>query len=63
MAQHSLKTRQVRIPGPNDRCVAEQCKKFGIGPVEEKKLLKLLGKHAPLHEIKHNAPARPPRFR
>jgi hypothetical protein len=63
MSQHASQSRQVRIPGPNDRCVIEQCRKFGIGPAEEKKLLRLLGKKAPEHELKINVPPRPPRFR
>ncbi|WP_319005712.1 hypothetical protein [Pararhizobium sp. BT-229] len=60
---HASNNRQIRIPGPNDHCVSSHCKKLGIGPAEERKLLKILGKHAPLHEIKSNAPPRPPRFR
>lgn len=60
---HSSDNRQIRTPGPNDRCVVQQCRKFGIGPAEERKLLRLLGKHAPQHEVKNNEPPRPPRFR
>ncbi len=60
---HSRDNRQVRIPGPNDRDVGEHCKKFGIGPSEERKLQRLLGKHAPLHKIQANAPPRLPKFR
>jgi hypothetical protein len=63
MSQHSSQSRQVRIPGPNDRCVIEQCRKFGIGPAEERKLVRLLGKHAPQHEIKLNKTPGMPRFR
>lgn len=55
--------RQVRIPGPRHHDVADQCKKFGLKPVDEKKMLQLLGKHAPAHEIRSNAPPRAPRFR
>ncbi|TCL62720.1 hypothetical protein [Rhizobium sp. BK251] len=60
---HSKDNRQVRIPVPNDRSVVEHCRKFGIGPAEERKLQKLLGKHAPLHEIQTNSPPRLPKFR
>jgi hypothetical protein len=60
---HSSNNRQIRIPGPNDRCVVEQCKQFRIGPTEERKLLKLLGKHAPVHEIKSNKTPGMARFR
>lgn len=63
MSQHQSTTRQVRTPGPNDHCVVQQCKKLGIGPAEERKLIKLLGKHAPLHEIKLNKSPGAPRFR
>jgi hypothetical protein len=59
----SQNDRQVRIPGPNDRNIADYCKKFGISPADERKLLKLLGKHAPLHEIHANSPNRSPRYR
>jgi hypothetical protein len=31
--------------------------------VEERKLQRLLGKHAPLHELQANAPPRTPKFR
>ncbi|ANL26985.1 hypothetical protein AMC90_CH01119 [Rhizobium phaseoli] len=34
----SMNNRQVRIPGPREHDVAEHCRKFGIGPAEEKKL-------------------------
>jgi hypothetical protein len=60
---HSKDNRQVRIPGPNDHSVSEHCQKFGIGPAEERKLQKLLGKRAPLHEIQANVSQRPPKFR
>jgi hypothetical protein len=61
---HSTNNRQVKIPGPRDHHdVAAHCKKFGIGPAEERKLLKLLGHHAPPHEIAANAPPKMPRFR
>ena len=60
---HQPGNRQIRIPGPNDHDVADHCKKLGIGPAEERKLRILLGKHAPLHEIKSNATPRTPRFR
>jgi len=63
MSQHSSQTRQVRIPGPNDRCVVQQCRMFGIAPAEERKLIKLLGKRAPVHEIKMNKSPGAPRFR
>ncbi len=56
-------TRQVRIPGPRDHDVAEHCQKNGMRPEDEKKMLRLLGKHAPVHEIHSNSPPRPPRFR
>lgn len=59
----SMSNRQVRIPGPREHDVAEHCRKFGIGPAEEKKLKKLLGSHAPLHEIQANAPPRLPKWR
>lgn len=59
----SQDNRQVRIPGPDHKDVAEHCRKFGINPVEERKLKRLLGKHAPLHEIQVNAPSRLPKFR
>jgi hypothetical protein len=60
---HSKENRQVRIPGPNDHNVADHCKKFGIGPAEERKLHRLLGKHAPLHEIHANGSPKLPKFR
>jgi hypothetical protein len=60
---HSKNNRQVRIPGPNEHDVAEHCRKFGINQVEERKLQRLLGKHAPLHELQANAPPRTPKFR
>jgi LDH2 family malate/lactate/ureidoglycolate dehydrogenase len=60
---HSKDNRQVRIPGSNDRNVAEHCQKFGISPIEERKLQKLLGKRAPLHEIQANVSHGPPKFR
>ncbi|AUW41323.1 hypothetical protein [Rhizobium leguminosarum] len=59
----SMSNRQVRIPGPREHDVAEHCRKFGIGPAEEKKLKKLLGSRAPLHEIQANASPRQPRWR
>jgi hypothetical protein len=59
----TMSNRQVRIPGPREHDVAEHCRKFGIGPAEEKKLKKLLGSRAPLHEIQANAPPRQPRWR
>jgi hypothetical protein len=34
-----------------------------VDPAEERKLLRLLGNHAPLHEIRANAPPKQPRFR
>jgi len=60
---HSKDNRQVRIPGPNDKNVADLCKQFGISSTEEKKLRTVLGKHAPIHEIQANAPPRQPKFR
>jgi hypothetical protein len=39
---HSQDNRQVRIPGPGYKDVAEHCRKFGINPVEERKLKRLL---------------------
>jgi hypothetical protein len=60
---HSSDNRQIRIPGPNDHCVVGLCKKFGITPAEERKVIRLLGKQAPVHEVKINAPPRPARFR
>jgi hypothetical protein len=36
---------------------------MGLDAHEERKLVRLLGKHAPLHEISANAPHKPPRFR
>jgi len=60
---HAKNNRQVRIPGPNEHDVAEHCRKFGITAVEERKLRKLLGDHAPLHEIQANSPTKTPKFR
>ncbi|MBP2561182.1 hypothetical protein ABCW43_22890 [Neorhizobium sp. IRAMC:178] len=55
--------RQVRIPGPRDHDVAEHCRKNGMRLEDERKMLRLLGKQAPVHEIQSNSPPRPPRFR
>jgi hypothetical protein len=60
---HSTNNRQVREPGPRDRNVSDHCKKLGISPEEERKLRKLLGNHAPLHEIHANHTSKQPRFR
>ncbi|MCS0460163.1 MULTISPECIES: hypothetical protein [Rhizobium] len=54
---------KVRMPRPNEHDVAELCKKLGLSPAEERTLRRLLGKHAPLHEIQANASPKPPRFR
>ncbi|PKA45298.1 hypothetical protein [Rhizobium sullae] len=59
----NMNNRQVHVPGPHERDVADHCKKLGVDPAEERKLLRLLGKHAPLHEIRANAPPKQPRFR
>lgn len=59
----NMNNRQVHVPGPRDHDVADHCKKLGVDPAEERKLLRLLGKHAPLHEIRANAPPKQPRFR
>jgi hypothetical protein len=58
-----MNNRQVRIPGPNDHDITEHCRKFGIGPAEEKRLKKLLGQKAPLHEIQANATTPQPKWR
>jgi hypothetical protein len=58
-----LNNRQVRDPGPKSRDIAEHCRKIGLDAHEERKLIRLLGKHAPLHEINANAPQKPLRFR
>lgn len=60
---HSKNNRKVHEPGPRDHDVAEHCRKFGIAPDEERKLRKLLGNHAPLHEIEANRSHRQPKFR
>jgi hypothetical protein len=36
---------------------------LGISPDEERKLRKLLGSHAPLHEIHANHTSKQPKFR
>lgn len=59
----SIDNRQVQHPGPRGHDVAEHCRKHGINATEERKLLQLLGKHAPAHEIRANAAQRPPKFR
>ncbi|EUB98538.1 hypothetical protein PMI07_004819 [Rhizobium sp. CF080] len=56
-------SRQIRIPGPRDHDVAAHCRKNGMRPEDERKMLRLLGKHAPMHEIHSNSPPRAPRFR
>jgi len=58
-----MNNRQVRIPGPKDQDITEHCRKFGIGPAEEKKLKKLLGHRAPLHEIQANTSTPQPKWR
>lgn len=58
-----VNNRQVREPGSRNLDVADHCKKIGLDAHEERKLVRLLGKHAPLHEISANAPHKPPRFR
>ncbi|SMF50338.1 hypothetical protein QTA58_01675 [Neorhizobium sp. CSC1952] len=55
--------RQVHNPGPRDQDVSKYCKRLGVDVAEERKLLRLLGKHAPLHEIRSNLPPGQPRFR
>ena len=60
---HAKNNGQVTIPGPNYRDIGEYCKKFGLNEEEERKLKRLLGKHAPLHELHANAPAKSPRYR
>jgi hypothetical protein len=55
--------RQVKIPGRRDQCVETSCAKFGVGPKEAKKMIQLLGKRAPIHEIAANWKERPPKFR
>jgi hypothetical protein len=55
--------RQVRTPGPKDRNIADHCAKHGIDAEEQKKLEKLLGRHAPLHEIHANSTQKQPKFR
>ena len=55
--------RQVRNPGPRDRDVSQHCKTHGLDAAEERKLVRLLGTHAPLHEIKANSAHKQPRFR
>uniref|UniRef100_UPI003100B1D9 hypothetical protein n=1 Tax=Neorhizobium sp. EC2-8 TaxID=3129230 RepID=UPI003100B1D9 len=55
--------RQVRISGPRDHDVAEHCQKNGMRPEDARKMLRLLGKRAPMHEIQSNSPPRQPRFR
>ena len=60
---HSKQSHQVIVPAPKNHDVAEHCRKFGINEVEERKLKRLLGKHAPLHEIHSNATPKPPRYR
>lgn len=59
----TIDTRQVKNPGPREHDVAKHCRKNGIDPAEERKLLRLLGKKASLHELQANAPPRQPRFR
>lgn len=58
-----MNNRQVRHPGPSEHDVSKHCQKHGIDAAEEKKLVKLLGRHAPLHEIHANSPPKQPRFR
>jgi len=58
-----VSNRQVRTPGSRNLDVADHCKKIGLDALEERKLVRLLGKQAPLHEINANAPQKPPRFR
>ncbi|KRB55098.1 hypothetical protein ASE04_05115 [Rhizobium sp. Root708] len=60
---HQRDNRQVRIPGAKDHNITDHCKKFGISSSEERKLRKLLGNDAPLHEIQANSAPRQPRFR
>jgi hypothetical protein len=60
---HSKYVRQVIIPSPNYRDVSEHCRRFGINETDERNLKKLLGNHAPLHEIHANAPPKSPKYR
>jgi hypothetical protein len=54
---------QDRVPDARDKSVIEYCRKNGLSAAEERKLVKLLGQHAPSHEIKANSPHKQPRFR
>ncbi len=47
----NLQNRQVKQPGPRELDVEQHCKKHGVDAAEAKKLVKLLGRHAPLHEL------------
>lgn len=60
---HAKDNRHVLSPGPKDRNIAEHCKQFGLSAAEQRKLQKLLGHHAPAHEIQANSSPKPPRFR
>jgi len=59
----NLQNRQVKRPGPRELDVEQHCKKHGVDAAEAKKLVKLLGRHAPLHELQANAPPKQPRWR
>jgi hypothetical protein len=60
---HSKDNRHVHTPGPKDHSVSDHCRRLGISPDEERKLRKLLGSHAPLHEIHANYTSKQPKFR
>ncbi|MDX3924974.1 MAG: hypothetical protein QHC90_04085 [Shinella sp.] len=60
---HHTSNRQIKTPGPRSHDVVEHCRRNGIDRAEERKLVKLLGKFAPLHEIQANSPLKQPKFR
>lgn len=55
--------RRPKTKQPRNQSVVEYCRKLGIKAADERKLLALLGKRAPEHELKHNSPPGPPRYR
>jgi hypothetical protein len=59
----NIDARQDHAPHARDKSVIEYCRKNGLSATEERKLVKLLGKYAPFHEIKANLSQKQPRFR
>jgi len=57
------KAKQPTTSIPQDHCVATSCNSGGVPAEERDKMLLLLGKKAPPHEIHANMKGRPAKFR